>query len=167
MPRELETYLDRLRHLTKPDTQTETGLATPYPEDLVYAPPPASNVLLLAHAYVRYMGDLSGGQTIKRSIQKAYGLHDSAGVTFYEYEVREGNGYRPASARDLQGIKKWFRAGLDNAGLGLGAAGNGKLCPEAIRRLYLGIPVLMSVVTYVIPSQLPSYKKRITRSSST
>ncbi|EPQ50132.1 hypothetical protein GLOTRDRAFT_134230 [Gloeophyllum trabeum ATCC 11539] len=44
--------------------------------------------LLLAHAYVRYLGDLSSGQTIKRHLAKAYALDpaDGAGVQFYVFQ---------------------------------------------------------------------------------
>lgn len=37
--------------------------------------------LLLAHAYVRYLGDLAGGQMLGRIVEKAYG----AGVAFYRF----------------------------------------------------------------------------------
>ncbi len=37
-----------------------------------------------AHAYTRYLGDLSGGQVIKRMVQRHYGLGDQ-GVAFYTF----------------------------------------------------------------------------------
>ena len=37
-----------------------------------------------AHAYTRYLGDLSGGQAIKRLVQRHYGLGE-AGVEFYTF----------------------------------------------------------------------------------
>ncbi len=37
-----------------------------------------------AHAYTRYLGDLSGGQVVKRMVQRHYGLAD-AGVAFYDF----------------------------------------------------------------------------------
>lgn len=37
-----------------------------------------------AHAYTRYLGDLSGGQAIKRLVQRHYGL-DDRGVAFYTF----------------------------------------------------------------------------------
>ncbi|KAI9096927.1 hypothetical protein DFS34DRAFT_128328 [Phlyctochytrium arcticum] len=43
--------------------------------------------LLVAHAYVRYMGDLSGGQILSRKIRKALSLpNDGSGSAFYEFE---------------------------------------------------------------------------------
>ncbi|MEY8875730.1 MAG: heme oxygenase (biliverdin-producing) [Leptothrix sp. (in: b-proteobacteria)] len=40
---------------------------------------------LLAHAYVRYFGDLAGGQLLARRVQSAYGLPDAAGTSFYAF----------------------------------------------------------------------------------
>ena len=37
-----------------------------------------------AHAYTRYLGDLSGGQVVKRMVQRHYGLPDEA-VSFYDF----------------------------------------------------------------------------------
>lgn len=37
-----------------------------------------------AHAYTRYLGDLSGGQAIKRLVQRHYGLGED-GVAFYTF----------------------------------------------------------------------------------
>jgi heme oxygenase (biliverdin-producing, ferredoxin) len=57
---------------------------------------------LLAHAYVRYLGDLSGGQAIRRVIVRSLNLHDGAGTAFYDF------GDDAAVARLALG----FRAGL-------------------------------------------------------
>jgi heme oxygenase (biliverdin-producing, ferredoxin) len=40
---------------------------------------------LLAHAYVRYLGDLAGGQLLAPRIQTTYGLRDGAGTSFFEF----------------------------------------------------------------------------------
>lgn len=42
--------------------------------------------LLAAHAYVRYMGDLSGGQGLKASVRSALALPDGVGTAFYEFK---------------------------------------------------------------------------------
>ncbi|RDX50005.1 hypothetical protein OH76DRAFT_1482802 [Lentinus brumalis] len=86
-------------------------------DELAASPDPSR---LLAHAYVRYLGDLSGGQFIRRRISKAYGLDDSAGVSFYEF--RPLGGTRSASdaaanAGEMKRIKEWYRDGM-NAGVG-------------------------------------------------
>jgi heme oxygenase len=62
--------------------------------------------LLVAHAYVRYLGDLSGGQQLRRLVGRALGLEGAAGTRFYDF----GDGAR-ASALALR-----FRAALDEVG---------------------------------------------------
>lgn len=42
--------------------------------------------LLVAHSYTRYLGDLSGGQILKGIAQKAMGLSDGVGTSFYEFQ---------------------------------------------------------------------------------
>lgn len=42
-------------------------------------------VLLIAHSYVRYLGDLSGGQILKKMIAEMYGLTNGVGTAFYEF----------------------------------------------------------------------------------
>lgn len=42
--------------------------------------------LLVAHAYTRYLGDLSGGQILKKIAQRGMGLEDSNGLAFYEFD---------------------------------------------------------------------------------
>jgi len=58
--------------------------------------------LLVAHAYVRYLGDLSGGQLLRPAVARALGLA-GPGLAFYEY---------PQIA-DLDACKREFRAKLD------------------------------------------------------
>jgi heme oxygenase len=42
-------------------------------------------VLLVAHAYVRYLGDLNGGQALRRVVARALGLQGGTGTTFYDF----------------------------------------------------------------------------------
>ncbi len=42
--------------------------------------------LLVAHSYTRYLGDLSGGQILKKISQRAMNLSDGEGTAFYEFE---------------------------------------------------------------------------------
>jgi heme oxygenase len=41
--------------------------------------------LLVAHAYTRYIGDLSGGQILKNIAQRAMNLSEGEGTAFYEF----------------------------------------------------------------------------------
>jgi heme oxygenase (biliverdin-producing, ferredoxin) len=77
----------------------------------------ASARLLLAHAYVRYLGDLSGGQVIKRCLTKEYNLPETGeGVRFYEFESASGDGSK-ADQLEMRQVKDWYRGGMD-AGVG-------------------------------------------------
>ncbi|KAJ3509156.1 hypothetical protein NLJ89_g5369 [Agrocybe chaxingu] len=71
---------------------------------------------LLAHAYVRYLGDLSGGQTIRHTIAKAYGLDEVAGLGVSFYAFKELRTSKPASQGEMKRIKEWFREGMNTAG---------------------------------------------------
>lgn len=57
--------------------------------------------LLVAHSYTRYLGDLSGGQILKKIAQRAMNLADGQGTAFYEFQTIEDekafkNQYRQA-----------------------------------------------------------------------
>ncbi|MBD1821095.1 biliverdin-producing heme oxygenase [Cyanobacteria bacterium FACHB-DQ100] len=43
-------------------------------------------VLLIAHAYTCYLGDLSGGQALKRIVRSALKLQTVQSTEFYEFE---------------------------------------------------------------------------------
>jgi heme oxygenase len=58
---------------------------------------------LIAHHYVRYLGDLSGGQVMKRLVRKAFAPLPGAGVAFYEFP----------DIPDLQAFKAEYRTKLD------------------------------------------------------
>ncbi len=60
---------------------------------------------LIGHAYARYLGDLSGGQIIKRLVARTLHLSPEM-LSFYEF---------PAIG-DLDAFKRRYRAGLDRAG---------------------------------------------------
>lgn len=58
---------------------------------------------LLAHHYVRYLGDLSGGQIIGRAIARIYELPDGAGTSAYSF----------AEIASPKAFKEHYRAQLD------------------------------------------------------
>ncbi|TVQ43315.1 MAG: heme oxygenase (biliverdin-producing) [Gloeocapsa sp. DLM2.Bin57] len=43
--------------------------------------------LLVAHSYVRYLGDLSGGQGLKHIVRSALKLPENEGTKFYEFDA--------------------------------------------------------------------------------
>ncbi|MEY2983505.1 MAG: heme oxygenase [Cyanobacteriota bacterium] len=44
-------------------------------------------VLLIAHCYTRYLGDLSGGQSLKTIVRSALALPDGYGTAMYEFDA--------------------------------------------------------------------------------
>ncbi|MBQ0960489.1 biliverdin-producing heme oxygenase [Ideonella sp. 4Y11] len=58
---------------------------------------------LAAHAYVRYLGDLAGGQVLARVVAQSLGLGDGPGLAFYDFGGPERVGALAAR----------FRSGLD------------------------------------------------------
>jgi heme oxygenase len=63
-------------------------------------------VLLLAHAYVRYLGDLNGGQVLARRLAVSLGL-GSAALGFYRFD----------QISDIAAFRLEYRLGFDQAGL--------------------------------------------------
>ncbi len=62
---------------------------------------------LVAHHYTRYLGDLSGGQVLKRVVAKTFDLPSGQGQAFYEF---------PHIA-DHKAFKEEYRARLDGLAL--------------------------------------------------
>ncbi len=60
---------------------------------------------LIAHAYARYLGDLSGGQILKRLLARSLDL-GPAELSFYDFSVID----------DVQAFKADYRAAIDRAG---------------------------------------------------
>ncbi|KAG0225540.1 hypothetical protein BGW41_004679 [Actinomortierella wolfii] len=59
--------------------------------------------LLIAHSYVRYLGDLSGGQILAKKLQKYNDLPNGEGVAFYHFDLIE----------DKDGFKDNYRKRLN------------------------------------------------------
>lgn len=63
--------------------------------------------LLIAHAYVRYMGDLSGGQALKNIIRSAMSLPPGEGTAFYEFDSL-------STVEAKRAFKEKYRQALDS-----------------------------------------------------
>lgn len=68
-------------------------------ESLAHADP----ARLAAHAYLRYLGDLSGGRVLRGIVRRAFDLRDGAGTALYDF----------GSDEDAQRLARDFRGGLD------------------------------------------------------
>lgn len=86
--------------------------------------------LLVAHAYTRYLGDLSGGQILRRVAARALGLTGPDGLAFYDFP----------QIPDLAAYKQAFRARLD--ALPLPLAQQAELVAEANRAFALNGAIL-------------------------
>ena len=64
-------------------------------------------VRLIAHAYTRYLGDLSGGQGLKKIVTSALDLDAEKGTAFYEFE-------QIPTVADKQAFKGQYRQALDD-----------------------------------------------------
>lgn len=101
---------DRLRHDLARIEGAGWGRSLPALEsgaayaDCVERAAAGSGLRLVSHAYVRYFGDLSGGQILKKLLGKSLSLPAEA-LTFYEFPGREA-----------QTLKTEMRDALDRAG---------------------------------------------------
>ena len=84
-------------------------------------------VLLVAHAYTRYMGDLSGGQILKKIAKEAMGLQNDDGTAFYEF----------ADIRNHGEFKKRYREALDT--LPIEAADADRIVDEANESFHMNM----------------------------
>jgi heme oxygenase len=92
-----QDYVDRIRHIARTDP-----------------------VLLLAHSYTRYLGDLSGGKILARVAKRALQL-DTDGLAFYEFP----------QVPSLKLFKDEYRRALDDSELRLTPAQRQHLVSEA------------------------------------
>jgi heme oxygenase len=123
----LEQYVHRLRELAD-------------------APDPSP---LLAHAYVRYFGDLSGGQILRRTLAKAYDLEVEtedgacAGLSFYEFTVLGGDRRTIANPAQVSHIKEWLRTGMDR----------GTMDDPELKSVHVRVRLLLRILTSLIHSR--------------
>lgn len=95
-----------LRFFLDPDAtpQTPSRAAARYAGRItqVAAEDPA---LLIAHAYTRYLGDLSGGQVVARRLRSAFDLDSNRGLAFYEFPaVTDADAYKQEYRRTLSAL---------------------------------------------------------------
>ncbi|MFC4944444.1 heme oxygenase (biliverdin-producing) [Pseudonocardia sp. GCM10023141] len=81
----------------------------------------------IAHHYTRYLGDLAGGQIVRRVLQRSYGIVED-GAHFYDF----GTVGNPAAFR------RRYREALDGVPLGE----RDRVAAEAVRAFELNIAVL-------------------------
>jgi heme oxygenase len=91
-----------------------------------------SGARLIGHAYVRYLGDLSGGQIMKRLLARSLGS-DARTLALYDF---------PEIA-DLRTFKAGFRCAIDRAGSEIDEAG--AVIEEAAEAFRLNIAVSLAV----------------------
>ena len=60
--------------------------------------------LLVAHSYTRYLGDLSGGQVVKKIARRSLDLDSRDGLRFFDFDEVE----------DCNALKREYRARLDS-----------------------------------------------------
>lgn len=95
-PAPVQVYVSHLRHLASSSATAPS---------------------LLAHAYVRYLGDLSGGQVIRGRIKKAYGLKGDNGIRFFLFPREGEEGGEAGEKQKMVEVKDWYRRGM-NEGVG-------------------------------------------------
>jgi heme oxygenase len=89
----------------------------------------------VAHHYVRYLGDLSGGQFIRRVLRRHFGLADDRGLSFYVFDAI-GNGVQFKNAyRDRLDAAPWDEPERD------------RIVAEARRAFELNIDLFRSLET--------------------
>ncbi len=98
---------------------------------------------LIAHIYVRYLGDLNGGRVLKRMVAGSLGL-EPHGLSFYDFPGID----------DLNGFKVSYREALDRSGDSI--ADIGPVIEEAARAFRLNIGVSKAVQQAVDPGSSAS-----------
>lgn len=96
--------------------------------------------LLIAHAYTRYMGDLSGGQVLKGIAQRAMNLPDGQGVSLYDF----------IGIEDAKQFKVMYRKRLDELPLSETLAN--RIVDEAIAAFEMNMNVFKELEGSVVKS---------------
>lgn len=121
-----------LEYFYGPDWKSEVSCsqATQHYVDRIHQVGKEDPVLLVAHAYTRYMGDLSGGQVLKKVAQRAMKLPSTGeGLEFYTFD-----GIHSAKA-----FKQLYRSRMNE--LELDAEVKKRLVDEAVRAFHFNMEV--------------------------
>lgn len=94
-----------LRHFAESDVGVEQSRATDRYVNAITAASEGDGSRLIAHAYARYLGDLSGGQILSRLLSRSLDLPVAA-LSFYAF---------PAIS-DIAAFKTDYRSAIDRAG---------------------------------------------------
>lgn len=87
-------------------------------------------VLLVAHAYTRYMGDLSGGQVLRKVAQRALKLPPTGeGVKFYQFDA----------IHSAKAFKQLYRSRMNELDLDMDT--KRRLVEEAVRAFQFNMEV--------------------------
>lgn len=87
-------------------------------------------VLLVAHAYTRYMGDLSGGQVLKKVAQRAMKLPPTGeGLEFYQFDA----------IHSAKAFKQLYRSRMNELELDMGI--KKRLVDEAVKAFKFNMEV--------------------------
>ncbi|MCP5502526.1 MAG: biliverdin-producing heme oxygenase [Leptospiraceae bacterium] len=98
----------------------------------------SSPLLLVSHAYVRYMGDLSGGQLLRKKVSETYGLIQQ-GLSFFQFP------------EDSKILKERFRDGLDS--IELSGEQKDEVLREAIYTFQLNFQFFKELELKLLPKE--------------
>ena len=105
---------------------------------------------LVAHLYTRYLGDLSGGQILRRAVVRAYGLAPEGGTTL---DARDGASFYDfpliGAATRLRRFKDEYRETLD----GLRVADEALVVAEAVSAFRRNTALLKEIDAVVLGAE--------------
>lgn len=88
--------------------------------------------LLLSHSYVRYLGDVNGGQILAKMLEAAFSISDGKGLAFYAFP----------NVANVRALSKQFKEGMDKV---IDKALQDKLVEEANRSYILQIDIFKAL----------------------
>lgn len=106
----------------------------------------ASGSALVAHSYVRYFGDLSGGQILRRLLARSLRLPDAA-LSLYEF----------LGIADLEAFKSELREAVDAAGRRL--ASPQRVIDEALHAFRASIEISQGVEIHTMSVRAPAAER--------